>query len=140
MENEPLPLALSEVEGRTPRKLKRKPGGQKGNQNARKHGFYSRTLTLAEMSRFRDITALEGIDPEIALLRVKLQSLFQNDPGNRRALGEASNLLARCLRIRHGLDATDTACLKMFIESFLEQYASASSFPSDLPAGIDRRH
>jgi len=48
--------------------IKRKRGGQKGNLNARKHGFYSATLSPAETSQLWNITNLEGVDPEIAFI------------------------------------------------------------------------
>jgi hypothetical protein len=57
-----------------PTQIKRRRGGQKGNRNACKHGFYSGTLSPAETSQLWSITNLEGVDPEIALIRVKLQS------------------------------------------------------------------
>jgi hypothetical protein len=75
--------------------IKRKRGGQKGNRNARKHGFYSGTLSPAETSQLWNITNLEGVDPGIAFIRVKLQSSLQCDPGNRRVIREASRLLVR---------------------------------------------
>ncbi len=34
---------------------------------------------------------MEGIDPEVAVIRVKLQSFLRRDPGNRRVLMEALN-------------------------------------------------
>jgi uncharacterized protein YjcR len=76
-------------------KIRRKRGGQKGNQNARTHGFYSGDLDAAEISEFWNITASEDIDSAIALIRVKLQALLEHDPSNRRALGEASKLLVK---------------------------------------------
>ena len=75
--------------------IKRKRSGQNGNRNARKHGFYSDTLSPAETQELWNITNLEGVDPEIALIRVKLQSSLQDDPGNRRVIREASRLLVK---------------------------------------------
>ncbi len=71
----------------------RKRGGQKGNQNARKHGFYSNNLSPGEMSQFLEIINLEGIYPGTAVLRVRLQSFLQNDSINLRVLKEFSRLL-----------------------------------------------
>ena len=113
--------------------LKRKRGGQKGNQNARKHGFYSGTLSLTEICEFWNITTLERVDPEIALLRLKLKSLLRHDPDNRRVLREASRLLAKWLRTKYRLDRTDTNYLKMVIESILERYQCVNPL-ADQPA------
>jgi hypothetical protein len=55
------------VKARQPARKKR--GGQPGNTNALKHGFYSKNFSLAER---RGLTAFEGVvlGDEIALLRV----------------------------------------------------------------------
>lgn len=99
--------------------MKRKRGAQKGNQNARKHGFYSSTLSHTEICEFWNIVNLEGIEPEIAALRIKLRSLLQHDPGNHRALVEASKLLSKWFRTKYQLDHTDTRLLKSVITSAL---------------------
>ena len=75
-------------------RIKRKHCGQKGNQNARKHGFYSSTINPDEMCRLQDIIAQESIDPETAVFRVKLQSLVQRSP-DCRTLQEASRLIVK---------------------------------------------
>ena len=100
--------------------IKRKRGGQKGNRNARKHGFFSGALSPAETSHLWNITNREGVDPEIAFIRVKLQSSLQDDPGNRRVITEASRLLVKWYSENYGLDATDSKYLKAVVESLLE--------------------
>ena len=75
-------------------RTKNKRGGQQGNQNARKHGFYSSTRSPDEMCRLQDIIAQEFIDQETAVFRVKLQSLVQRSP-DRRTLQEASRLIVK---------------------------------------------
>ncbi|MAF85714.1 MAG: hypothetical protein CL875_04470 [Dehalococcoidales bacterium] len=42
--------------------VKRKRGAPEGNQNARKHGFYSKVLDEAEQLDFELATGVEGID------------------------------------------------------------------------------
>ncbi len=100
--------------------VKRKRGGQKGNRNARKHGFYSAALSPAETSQLWDITNLEGVDPEVAFVRVKLQSSLERDPGNRRVIREASRLLAKWYSANYGLDATTGSYLKSVVQDLLE--------------------
>jgi len=103
-----------------PTQVKRKRGGQKGNRNARKHGFFSGTLSPAETRQMWNITNLEGVDPEIAFIRVKLQSSLQHDPGNRRVIREASRLLVKWYSADYQLDATDRSYLKTVVENLLE--------------------
>jgi hypothetical protein len=100
--------------------VKRKRGGQKANRNARKHGFYSGTLSPAETCQVWNITNLEGVDPEIAFIRVKLQSSLQSDPGNPRVIREASRLLVKWYSANYGLDPTDRRYLKTVVEDLLE--------------------
>jgi hypothetical protein len=103
-----------------PTQVRRKRGGQKGNRNACKHGFYSGTLSPAETSQLWNITNLEGVDPEVALIRVKLQSSLQDDPGNRRVIREASRLLAKWYSANYRLDPADRSYLKTVVENLLE--------------------
>ncbi len=66
---------------------KRQRGGQPGNQNARinlvpakaGNGFYA-SLSPAEICQFWNIVNTEGLEPEIAALRVKLRSSLERDP------------------------------------------------------------
>jgi hypothetical protein len=100
--------------------VKRKRGGQKGNRNACKHGFYSGTLSPAETSQLWNITNLEGVDPEIAFIRVKLQSSLRHDPGNHRVIREASRLLVKWYSANYWLDPADRKYLKTVVENLLE--------------------
>lgn len=115
-------------------------GGQKGNQNARKHGFYSRTLSPAEINEFWNITSRENIDPEMALVRLKLQSFLRNDPGNPRVLEQASKLLARWFRSKYCLNRADSSYLNALIESLLEHYLSASTCPPDPQTNVSDKN
>jgi hypothetical protein len=103
-----------------PTQIRRKRGGQKGNRNARKHGFYSGTLSPAQTQELWNITNLEGVDPEIAFIRVRLQSSLQHDPGNRRVIREASRLLVKWYSANYRLDRTDRNYLKTVVENLLE--------------------
>jgi hypothetical protein len=80
--------------------FKRNRGGQPGNQNARKHGFYSRVLDDEQKRNLKYAASLKGIDEEIALLRVELISIVQHDPDNIRLISQAAGLLSRLLRTR----------------------------------------
>lgn len=96
-------------------RIKRPRGGQKGNQNARKHGFYSLTLTGSELSEFLDLTSRKGMDSVTAVLRVKIQSALQEKPVNRRVLKQASASLADWLNFKNHLNHNDSVYLKNYI-------------------------
>ena len=107
-------------------KTKRNRGGQKGNQNARKHGFYSSALTPDEICRFWNIVNQESVDPEMAVLRIKLQSLIQHAPLDFRTLKEVTRLIVKWSANKYHLDRPDRACLRACVESVLENYSGIS--------------
>jgi hypothetical protein len=118
------------------KQIKKSRGGQKGNRNARKHGFYSTTLSPAEISQLWNITNLEGVDPEIAFIRVKLQSSLQSNPGNQRVITEASRLLVKWYSANYRLDATERHYLKTVVDNLLE---IASMRQSATPQGSQNK-
>jgi len=106
---------------------RRKRGGQKGNQNARKHGFYSPALTPAETDQLWTSIEIEGVDPRVALIRTKLLSSLQHHPANPRVIAQASRLLAKAYSDMYALDAADHDYLKTLIDLILESALKACS-------------
>lgn len=56
----------------TRRRHRRRRGGQPGNQNARKHGFYCKTVPPELRHKLYDASDVQGLDEEINMLRTKL--------------------------------------------------------------------
>ncbi len=106
-----------------PEKEKKKRGAPQGNQNARKHGFYSHVLDPAEQLDFHRATYVEGIDEEIALLRVKIKSLISHDPDNIKLIMQATNTLARLLRTRYNISKEEKQGLRTAIANVLRDVA-----------------
>ena len=79
---------------------KRKSGGQPGNQNARKHGFYSKHFTPDQAKQLEAADDLRDLGPEIALLRVKLNALLDDPDVSTELLLRAVNSLARLMSIQ----------------------------------------
>ena len=111
-----------------PVKTNRKRGAPKGNQNARKHGFYSKVLNEAEQLDFELASGVEGIDDEIALLRVKIKSLIAHDPENIKLIMQATNTLAGLVKTRYNITKEQKKGLKEAIGNVLWDIA--------LPLGI----
>ena len=109
-------------------KVKRKEGAPKGNQNARKHGFYSMVLDEAEQLDFELASGVNGIDDEIALLRVKIKSILEKDPENVKLIMQATNTLARLMKTRYNITKEQKKGLKEAIGNVLRDVA--------LPLGI----
>ena len=100
-----------------------KRGAPKGNQNARKHGFYSRALTEAEKLEMEEANYVEGIDQEIALLRIKLRELVENEPDRIDLHLEAANTIARLVRTRYQISKEQKNSLKEAITKVLTEVA-----------------
>jgi hypothetical protein len=116
------------------RKKKRARGGQPGNQNARKHGFYSSKMSPDEVCRFWNIVNLKGVEPEVVAFRLKLHSVLKSDPGNRRALMEAVKMITRYYKAKFHMNGSDTSAVRRAVKHSVEQYVARSlSSPVDRP-------
>jgi len=111
-----------------PTKAERKRGAPKGNQNARKPDFYTKVLDEAERLDFELASGVEGIDDEIALLRVKIKSILEHDPENVKLIMQATNALERLIRTRYKITKEQRKGLKEAIGNVLREVA--------LPLGI----
>ena len=109
-------------------KTTRRRGAPKGNQNARKHGFYSKVLDEAEQLDLELATGVEGIDDEIALLRVKIKSILAHEPDNVKLIMQVTDTLARLVRVKYNISKKDKKGLKEAIGNVLKDIA--------LPLGI----
>ena len=100
-----------------------KRGAPKGNQNARKHGFYSRAMTEAEKVELEEASLVEGIDQEIAFLRMKLKELAEHEPDRLDLHLEAANTIARLIRTRYQISKEQKKSLKEGIHKVLSDIA-----------------
>ncbi len=107
---------------------KRKRGAPPGNQNARKHGFYSKVLDEAEQLDLEEAAGIEGLDNEIAILRVKLRQLLEHHPDRIDLQLSAASTLARLMRTRYNITPEQKKDLKQAITTILRDVA--------LPLGI----
>ena len=74
---------------------------RKGKRKDSLRSFYSRDLDEAEKLELLEASHVEGIDEEIALLRVKLRQLLAEQPERIDLHFEAANVIARLVRIRY---------------------------------------
>jgi len=123
-------------------KAGRKRDAPKGNQSVgktgfpekssisqgRKRGFYSRVLDEAGQLDFELASGVEGIDDEIALLRVGIKSILENDPENIKLIMQVTNALAKLVKTRYNITKEQKQGLKEAIGNVLRDVA--------LPLGI----
>jgi len=106
--------------GTVAKKGKAGPGAR---QNSAKRGYYSRALDEAEALDFELAQGVEGIDDEIALLRMKIKFLLENDPENVKLIVEATNTLARLVMTRYRISAGQKKALTNAIGAVLQGLA-----------------
>ena len=81
-------------------RAKRSGGGQPGNQNARKHGFYANTLTPEQEEAFAEALEIRDFGQEVALVRVRLLTLLQNPETPPELITRIFNNLCRVMEIQ----------------------------------------
>lgn len=89
---------------------KRRPGGQPGNQNARRHGFYSEHLPPAARKTYEEALELgpANLEHEVAICRQRLTDLINAAPQQIDLLTRLVNSLARLCATHFHLNQSDT--------------------------------
>ena len=86
-------------------------------------GFYGRALDEAEKVELEEASHIEGIDEELALLRVKLRELLEEQPERIDLHFEAANLIARLVRTRYQITKEQKKSLKEAIQKVMTEVA-----------------
>jgi hypothetical protein len=95
-------------------------------KNKRKNnlrGFYSRALDEAEKLELEEASCIEGIDEELALLRVKLRELLEEQPERIDLHLEAANIIARLVKTRYQITKEQKKSLREAIQKVLTEVA-----------------
>ena len=88
-----------------------------------KAGFYSRALSAAEQLELEDACHVEGVDDELALLRVRLRSLSEESPERIDLQLDLANAIARLVKTRYQISSEQKKSLKEAIARVLEEVA-----------------
>ena len=99
--------------------MKKKVGAPKGNHNSRTHGFYVKALNEEKLN-FQLATEVEGLDSEIALMRVKIQSLVDREPDNMKMITQAVTALARVMMTKFNISKSDKKTFTEAMENALK--------------------
>ena len=101
-------------------KLKKKKGAPKGNRNAAKNSFYSKIFDEAEKVDLTDAAGIEGIDEEIALLRMEIKkAITGGDERNLLLLVKAAAALDKLIRTRYQITSSQRHGLKEAIDNVI---------------------
>jgi hypothetical protein len=108
-------------------RVRRKKDAPRGTP---KPGFYTRVLDEAERLDFELASGVEGIDDEIALLRLEIKkAITGGDPKNLELMVKATNALERLVRTRYNISKEQGKGLKEAIGNVIKDVA--------IPLGID---
>ncbi|HUV51781.1 MAG TPA: hypothetical protein VMW64_01740 [Dehalococcoidia bacterium] len=95
----------------------------KSRRNKDRHSFYLKAMDEADGLDFELARGVQGIDDEIALLRVKIKSLLENDPENVKLIMDATSTLARLVMTRYKISADQKKALSNAISNVLGNLA-----------------
>jgi hypothetical protein len=96
---------------------------RKNKKKSSLRGFYSQALDEAEKFELEEASHIEGIDEEIALLRVKLKELLEEQPERIDLHLEAANIIARLVKTRYQITKDQKKSLKEAIQKVLTEVA-----------------
>ena len=88
-----------------------------------RQSFYSKALSEAESANLEEAACVEGLDDEIALLRLRLRQLVEQHPENVEVQMEAASTLARLMRTRYRITKEQKESLKRAIAKTLIEVA-----------------
>ena len=87
--------------------------------------FYERALSASDRELFEDALEVEGVDGEVALLRVHIHRLMEEHPEDTDALRAGIRLLVTALSARHRLTGREAQTLTETATDVLEQFIAA---------------
>ena len=89
----------------------------------KKKEFYAKVLNEAEKLDFQTACDIEGIDDEIALLRLKIRDMVAKDKKDIQLMMTASGMLTKMVRTRYNMTKNQKKGLKEAIGKVLKDYA-----------------
>ncbi len=96
---------------------------KKSTEKSKKPGFYLQALNEAEELGLEEARNIEGLDEEIAMLRVRLRELIENDPDRFDLHLKVTNTIARLVGIRYNISKEQKRSLKAAITKVLTEIA-----------------
>jgi len=104
-------------------KAKQKRAAPKGKRGEHTHSFYAKVMDEADQLDFELANGVEGFDDEIALLRVTIKSLLENDPENVKLILQATNTLVNLVKTKYNISKEQKKGLKEAIGNVLKDIA-----------------
>lgn len=91
----------------------------------RVRSFYARALTAADRAALDDARAVEGIDDEVALLRLQIRALIADEEPDARVVQGAMRLLVQAVVTQQRLSGRQAEGLTEAATRLLEEFVGA---------------
>jgi hypothetical protein len=96
---------------------------RKDATKGKRHGFYSQALNEAEKLELEEARSIDGIDEEIAILRVKLRELIVAEPERFDLHLKLATTIARLVTTRYNISKEQKKSLRGAITKVLTEIA-----------------
>ena len=96
---------------------------RKSTQKGKRPGFYAQALSEAEKLVLEEARDVEGLDEEIAMLRVKLRELMASDPDRLDLHLKMTSTIARLVGIHYDINKEQKKSLRDAITRVLTEIA-----------------
>jgi hypothetical protein len=96
---------------------------RKSAARGKKHGFYGQALNEAERLELEEARGIDGIDEEIAILRVKLRELIVAEPRRFDLHLRLATTIARLVTTRYNITKEQKRSLREAITKVLTEIA-----------------
>ena len=90
-----------------------------GRRRTRAKSFYDAALSDAERAAYKEARAIDGLDDEIAILRLRLRTALEAHDAA--LANDGMTQLVRALLARHRINGNDAADLPAAAMSFIEE-------------------
>jgi hypothetical protein len=88
-----------------------------------KASIYEKCLDQVELLNFETVRGVDGIDDEIALLRLEIQALLRRDPNNLEMILQTTNMLAKLVKTRYNMNKEQKKGLKEALANVIKDIA-----------------
>ena len=106
-------------------------------RHRRAPSFYERALEAGDRPLFAEALEVEGVDEEIALLRLQIRRLLEEQPEDPRVLQAGIRLLVQALVARHRLTGAEAETLTDTAASLLEHFAGRRELLAEVLSHAD---
>ena len=95
----------------------------------RARSFYARALSAADRAAFEDAHEVEGLDDEVALLRVQIRRLLEEETPDERVVQSGMRLLVQALVAQQRLSGRQAEGLGDAAAQLIEEFGALLNAP-----------